>query len=152
MHVLRRDGGFAAGGEMLAFGALVFVVGTLLVMSAWQVVDTKYAVSAAAREATRAYVESDSASAARDRADGAARASLAAHGVAAPEAAQVAVAGSFERCATVTSTVRYRVPPVALPWVGGIGAVEVVGAHAELVDPLRSGVPGTAGCITGPAA
>ena len=40
-----------------AFGVLNFVVGTLLVANAWGVVDAKLAVTSAAREGVRAYVE-----------------------------------------------------------------------------------------------
>ena len=43
------------GMEVIPFGLLTFVVGALLVANAWAVIDAKMAVSAAAREATRAY-------------------------------------------------------------------------------------------------
>ena len=46
--------------EVIPFGVLTFVVGALLIANAWAVVDAKMAVSAAAREATRAYVEAPS--------------------------------------------------------------------------------------------
>ena len=56
--VTRRDqSGQAAGLEAIVFGLLTFVVGVLLAANAWAVVDAKMAMSAAAREATRAYVE-----------------------------------------------------------------------------------------------
>ena len=45
--------------EVLPFGFLMFVSVTLLLANAWAVIDAKLAVSAAAREAVRAYVESD---------------------------------------------------------------------------------------------
>ena len=53
------DGGQVGGIEALPFGLLVFVVGALLVANAWAVVDAKLAVDAAARQATRHYVEAD---------------------------------------------------------------------------------------------
>ena len=49
--------GAVGGIEVLPLGMLVLVVGTLLVVNAWAVVDAKLAASAAAREAARAYVE-----------------------------------------------------------------------------------------------
>ena len=47
------------GVEALPFGLLTFVAGVLLVANLWAVVDAKVAVDAAARQATRHYVEAD---------------------------------------------------------------------------------------------
>ena len=55
----RSDAGMVGGIEALPFGLLVFVVGALLVANAWAVVDAKFAVDAAARQATRSYVEAE---------------------------------------------------------------------------------------------
>ena len=55
----RSDAGMAGGVEALPFGLLVFVVGALLTLNAWAVVDAKFAVDAAARQATRSYVEAE---------------------------------------------------------------------------------------------
>ena len=54
---LRGDHGVVGGIEVLPFGVLIFVVGSLLVANAWAVVDTKFMVTSAAREAARTYVE-----------------------------------------------------------------------------------------------
>ena len=55
---LRGDSGAIGGIEVLPFGVLIFVVGSLLVANAWAVVDTKFMVTGTpAREAVRAYVE-----------------------------------------------------------------------------------------------
>lgn len=141
------EGGAVAGIEALAFGALVFVVGSLLVANAWAVVDAKMAVSAAAREAVRAFVEAPDATAASGDARRAARATLDAHGRSGPMGYE-ATATAFERCARVRVTVSVVVPPVALPWVGGFsGAITARASHSELVDPLRSDVPGEARCV-----
>jgi hypothetical protein len=51
---LRDEGGAVGGLEVLPFGLLIFVVGILLVVNAWAVVDAKLAAEAAAREAARA--------------------------------------------------------------------------------------------------
>ncbi len=138
------DAGAVAGWEALPFGFLVFIVGALVAANAWAVVDAKMAVTAAAREGARAFVEAGDAASARPAAVAAAGAALAAHGR--EPAGEVEVAGSFTRCATVTVTVGHTVPAIALPWVGGFGAgVTTRASHAEVVDPLRSGVEGEAG-------
>src|SRR3954447_14686723 len=49
--------GQVGGLEALAFGLLIFVIGTLIVANAWAVVDAKFAVESAARQAARNYVE-----------------------------------------------------------------------------------------------
>lgn len=145
------------GVEALPFGILVFVVGALLVANAWAVVDAKLAVDAAARQATRRYVEArvsstEGASGAEQAAVDAGLAALDAHGRD-PAQATVGLSGlqgaggqqGFTRCARATFTATYRVPALTVPWVGGFGdGIEVTSSHSELVDPYRSGVPGSA--------
>jgi len=151
------DAGAVGGIEALPFGILTFVVGALLVTNLWAVVDAKLAVDAAARQATRRYVEADvagpggTARAERD-AVAAGLAALGAHGRD-PTRATVALTSlegtggrtGYSRCARATFTATYRVPALSIPWIGGFGSgVEVTGRHSELVDPYRSGVPGSA--------
>ena len=153
----------AGGIEALPFGLLVFVVGATLVANAWSVVDAKFAVDAAARQATRSYVEAEvegsgtasggsSARAAEEAAVEAGLAALTAHGRD-PEAASVGLTAldpvggqpGFSRCARATFTASYEVPALTLPWIGGFGdGIDVTSSHSELVDPYRSGVPGSA--------
>lgn len=149
------DRGQMGGVEALPFGVLVFVIGTLLVVNAWAVVDARMATDAAAREATRAFVEApvtdrSGTGAASAAAVTAGREALAAHGRD-PSRAQVELtglqspSGGFERCARVTFTVTYEVPALTLPWIGGFGdGFDVASSHSELVDPFRDGVPGRA--------
>ncbi|MGH9236385.1 MAG: hemolysin family protein [Acidimicrobiales bacterium] len=151
------DRGQVGGIEALPFGILVFVVGALLVANAWAVIDAKLAVDAAARQATRTFVESDvgpsgSSLAAEQAAVDAGLVALDAHGRD-PARATVglsALDGSggqtgFTRCARATFTATYRVPALTIPWIGGFGGgIEVTSSHSELVDPYRSGVPGSA--------
>ena len=59
------ENGAAGNIEMLPFCLLIFIIGTLLIANAWAVIDTRTAVSSAAREATRSYVESSNAGAAQ---------------------------------------------------------------------------------------
>jgi hypothetical protein len=151
------DRGQAGGIEVLPFGLLVFVVGTLLVANAWAVIDAKLAVDAAAREAARHFVEADVPDA-RDFGDAEAAArragydALAAHG---REEARSSIEltglespdgqAGFTRCARATFTATYDVPVLRLPWIGGFGSgLDVTSRHSELIDPYRDGVPGSA--------
>ena len=139
--------GFVGGFEGLLFGFLLFVAGTLLISYAWAVVDTKAATEEAARQAARTYVEAASATVASSSARSAVDAALAGYGRN-PNRATVDVAvGTFGRCERVTISVEYPAPLLALPFVGRVGTGHLVRAdHSELVDPYRTGLPGTAEC------
>lgn len=139
--------GFVGGFEGLLFGLLLFVVGTLLVANAWGVVDTKSAAVEAARQAARTYVESPNATVGEIAARQAAIASLAGYGRD-PALARVSFgAQPFARCQRITVSVSYPAPVVMLPFLGRVGRAESVRAdHSELIDPYRSGLPGTAAC------
>jgi hypothetical protein len=144
-----RDEDGLAGAEALIFGVLIFVVGTLLVVNAWGVIDAKMAASASAREATRVLVEAPEGADRLGIADQVVRATLVGHGkdparlVGAPD-----VQGAIARCARIRVDVRYLVPTITLPWIGGLGSgrLEVRGSHTEVVDPFRSGLSGEASC------
>lgn len=152
---MRSDAGQVGGIEALPFGVLVFVIGALLVANCWAVIDAKIAVDAAARQATRHYVEGDAGADPEQSAVEAGLATMAAHGRD-PAQAQIVLAGldgshgqqGFTRCARATFTASYRVPALTIPWIGGFGdGIDVSSSHSELVDPFRSGVPGSAeGC------
>jgi putative hemolysin len=151
----RGDGGQVGGIEALPFGLLVFVVGALLVANAWAVIDAKLAVDAAARQATRTYVEAEVPADAEPDAVAAGFGALEAHG---RDPAQAAVGLSeldgtggqpgYSRCARATFTATYEVPALTIPWIGGFGdGIDVTSSHTEIVDPYRAGVPGSAeGC------
>lgn len=145
MSELREPGerGFVGGFEVLPFGLLVFVAGTLLLTNAWAVIDAKLAASAAAREAVRAYVEAPDRGIAEPAAVEAALAAIDGHGRD-PARAEIEweVGPDFRRCAPNTIVVRYRVPTLRVPFVGafGAGVIETSGRHSEIVDPYRSGL------------
>jgi hypothetical protein len=142
---MRRLGerGAVGGFEVLPFGLLVFVSGTLLLTNAWAVIDGTLAASAAAREAARAYAESPSVDGAQAAAVDAALATIEGHGRD-PERAEVewALGPDFRRCAPNTIVVRYKVPTLTVPFIGAFGAgfVETSGRHTEVVDPYRGGL------------
>jgi hypothetical protein len=147
----RDQSGQAAGLEAICFGLLTFVVGVLLAANAWAVVDAKMAMSSAAREATRAYVEAPAGSDPMALAEAAAREAVRGHGRD-PDRMQLRpLESGFTRCQVVRFEASYRVAAVTLPFVGGGGAGFTAAArHAEVVDPYRDGVPAaTARCDGG---
>lgn len=148
-HARRRAGeaGFAGGLDGLIFGLLIFVVGTLLVASAWAVVDTKLAADTAARQAARTFVEAPDAQVAASEATQAADQSLAAYGRTPARAAITLLSGRFARCSRITIEVRYPSPLIEVPLLGVIGSgVAVTARHSEVVDPYRNGLSGVAAC------
>jgi hypothetical protein len=141
------EAGFIGGLWGFIFGLLLFVVGTLMVARAWAVVDTKFAVDAAARQAVRTYVEAPAAASAGPDAQEAADTSLAGYGRLPAEATVTLLTGAFARCSRVTIAVSYPSPWLELPWLGRVGtAGRVQASHSELVDPFRTGLPGTSTC------
>ena len=135
--------------EVLPFGFLIFVSGTLILANAWGVIDAKLAVTSASREAVRAYVESADEPTAAAAAQRRAQEALAAYGRDGERATIEApvVEGDFSRCARVTVTVSYDVPVIVVPFIGGFGDLEpVTSSFTELVDPFRSGLEGEATC------
>lgn len=141
---LRDDRGAVAGIEVLPFGFLILVAGTLLVVNAWAVVDAKFAVDAAAREATRAYVEAPDAASALDAAHRRAMEALSAHGRDDVDRVRLELntPEGHGRCRRVLVTVVYRVPALTIPFVGGFGgSIDSTSTHTEVVDPYRDGLP-----------
>lgn len=156
-RLLAAEDGVVAGGEALLVGVLVFVTGTLLLVSMWTVVDAKIAVEAAAREATRAVVEAPAAVLAAgatgdETALGLARTAALAAVTAqrgAPDSSvgswsldTVTVSGRYERCGTIQSTVRVTIDTPRLPFVGRrLTAGVIEGTHLERIEPYRAGLP-----------
>ena len=144
----RDERGQMGGIEALPFGLLIFVVGALLIANAWAVIDARLAVTAAAREAARTWVES--AGDARGEADAVAAGAeaLEGHGRDADRLTlELDAPAGFGRCAIVIVEASYTVPAVPLPWVGGFGSgITVTARHSERVDPFRDGLAGEAEC------
>lgn len=139
--------GAVGGVEVLPFGLLVFVSLTLLIANLWAVVDAKIAVDAAAREAGRAFVEASDIDGARRAADRVGREVIEGAG---RDPARVAIDDDdpeFRRCRIVEVRVSYRVPAVAVPFVGGFGnGVRVEGRYRERIDAFREGLSGGEAC------
>ena len=133
------DRGFVAGAEMLLFGVFAFVMGSLLIVNVWNVIDSSLAVSAASREGVRTFQEATpdtawSASQVRvmevledyNRSDRALTPQI--------------DAASFERCGLVTVTAEYQVALVRIPLFGQFGTMtKVSSTHSGLIDGYRSG-------------
>lgn len=143
---LDREDGVVGGVEALPFGVLVFVVGTLIVVNAWGVVDAKMTVASAAREAVRAYVEAPEGTDPSAAASAAAQRTMQVLGRT-RSTPQISVTGSFVRCARVVATVGYRITALRLPWIGSMGSFVASSTATEIVDPLRSGLTGEADCV-----
>jgi len=132
---------------VLPLGVLTFVIGSLFLTNVWAVIDAKSAVTNAAREAARAYVEAPDAETGWDEARERAADAVAGHGRDPDRLALRRADGRFARCAPVTIEAGYRLPAVVLPWIGGLGrGITVQAVHGELVDPYRSGLPGEQTC------
>jgi Flp pilus assembly protein TadG len=134
-----------AGIEVLAFGFLVFVAGSLLIVNVWAIIDARFAVNSAATEAARAYVESDTAELAGAAAQHAALETMQAYGRdendrLTIEAVDLA-GGRFGRCVRVRLSVQYEVPALSLPFIGGLGnGFTVRATRSERIDPYRDGL------------
>ena len=136
---VRDERGAIGGMEMLPLGFLVFVVASLMIVNAWTVVDSWFAVSTAAREGVRVYVESEP-----DEAWPNARARVQQvmddYGRGDRAIAPAAPEPAFERCNLVTITAGYELAFINLPFVGEFGALATIEAsHSERIDPYRSG-------------
>jgi hypothetical protein len=139
----RGEAGFVGGFEALPFGFLVFVAGTLLLANAWAVVDAHVAATAAATEAVRTFVEASGGDgAAADAGERAALDAIEGQGKSASRTTVTWEGAELVRCRSVTVTVTYRVPTIAVPWLGafGQGVIETSAHHTEVVDPWRSGL------------
>jgi hypothetical protein len=120
---------------------LIFVVGALLIANAWSVIDAKMAVSGAAREATRAYVEARNRDVAEAVARQAAEDSIRGHGRNPNRLRLSNNDPQFVRCERVEYEARYTVSALSLPFIGGFGhGFTVTGRHTEIIDPFVDGL------------
>lgn len=148
----RDEHGWAAGLEAVAFGVLVFVIGTLVVVNGWAVVDAKFATNAAAREAVRAIVEAPAGTGntqLQANALNAARQATAAHGHHEVTIITDPTVIVQTRCAPVRATASIKVRSTVLPGIAGPRLYDVTSTHEEVIDPFRSGLSVGAGVSCG---
>lgn len=136
-----------AGSALVEFTVLAVVLLvplTYLVLAVFAVQRAAYAVTAAAREAGRAYATADTRGSADARAGAAAALALRDHGLALPPGAVALACEPAGGCLTPGSRVRVQVDvAVPLPFVprlfgGQPPAVRVRGQHVEPVDEWRA--------------
>ena len=145
----RNDAGFVGGWEVVPFGLLIFVVGSLLLVNIWAVVDARLAVGDAAREGARTFVHADSEAQGRSDATKAVLQTLEGRGrdTSRVRVDPIDLQPGFVRCAQVTVHVQTVVPAIVLPFVGGFGhGFTVEGSQREIIDPFRAGVPAASVC------
>lgn len=143
---LGDEAGIVGGADALVFGFLVFVVGTLIVVNAWSVLDTRSVADTAAREAARAFVEAPNDGSAIARASVAASAVLDSHGRS-DDLVSIDIVGAngsppqLSRCAQITVSVQLRIPQSRIPLISSVGPSAASSEHTEIVDPWRAGLP-----------
>jgi len=143
----RPERGAVGGLEALPFSVLLFVCGTLLLVNAWGVIDATFAVTSAAREATRTLAEAGDPATGDAAARRTAREAIRSYGRDPDRLHLSRPQGTFARCGRVGYTATYPVPAIRIPFIGGFGeAFEVSSTHTERIDDLRSGLPGEATC------
>lgn len=141
--------GQVGGIEVLPFGFLIFVSITLFLVNVWGVVDAKLAVTSASREGARAFVEAATVDDGLAAAEFRAHEALTAYGRDGDRATVETprFPDGFVRCARVTVTVRYDVPALTIPFIGGLGGItNVRSTSTEVIDPFRDGLTGEAVC------
>ncbi len=144
-----RENGAIGGAEGLVFGVLIFVVGTLILLNAWAVVDAQLAANAAARESARAVTEARTLRDIERTAQLSANESLRSTW---PRARNTTVTlrqdgASRGRCEMVHVIVSFDVPTISVPLINAAGGSRRVRSHhEEIIDPYRSGLPGSPVC------
>ncbi len=144
LRSLRRNDHGSASLEFVVLGVLLLVPLAYLMITVFAVQNAAYGVSAASREAGRAFVQTPAGSDPRARAYTAAWIALRDHGIdLAPE--QLSITCSAEPCLTPGAAVSIRVDIlVGLPWVPELfgevpASVAVHGEHMAIVDRFRPG-------------
>ncbi len=144
MRAARRvdERGMVAGGESLALGTLVLLVGALVLVNVWSVVETRTAVDAAAREYLRAYTRADDQRTAVAAGDWAARTTLAARGTPLRDLRiDVPRPDQFGPCGRAEVTLTATVPAARLPLLGELSATDVAVTHTELIGAHEEVTP-----------
>jgi len=136
---LREQRGATAGMEVIPFGFLIFVLGAVMMINSWTVIDSWMAVSAAAREGARTYVESDPVTAWPD-AQRAVQNVMDDYGRGTRALPATRSSDDYRRCEVVTITASYEIALINAPFIGSFGSFTTIdSSHTERIDPFRSG-------------
>jgi Flp pilus assembly protein TadG len=131
---MRRERGFVAIEFVLAAALLLLPV-VMLVAATPRWVERRHAATVAAREAARVAAESFPAD---ERAGEQAAVAVAANYGVAPSEIDVHVVAEAVRGGQVRATVTVRLPALAIPFGGGIGAWHLTTSHSVRIDDYRS--------------
>lgn len=136
---LLQDRGATGGLEIIPFGFLIFVLGAVMMINSWTVIDSWMAVSAAAREGARTYVESDPATA-WPQAQAAVQGVMDDYGRGTRALPAARSSTDYNRCQVVTVTASYDIALINAPFIGSFGSFTTIdSSHSERIDPFRSG-------------
>ena len=137
---IRDDRGVVAGSDVLFFGVVMITFTSLVIMNAWLAIDASLAVSNAAREGARTFVESDPAQA-QGRSEAAMNEVMAQYGRNDGSLSHsISIdGGTFARCAVVTTVANYDIDLISVPFFGAFGNYTISATHSERIDPFRSG-------------
>ncbi|HEU0131993.1 MAG TPA: hypothetical protein VFQ85_13475 [Mycobacteriales bacterium] len=130
-----RDDSGNAVLEFVTIAVVLMVPLVYIMLTVFQLQRAAFAVSAASREAGRAYVTADSADTAGERAQTAADLALADQLPGSPRADVAVSEEGLVPGAAVTVRVTYR---VTLPLSGGVATIPVTAKHVATVDRYRS--------------
>ncbi|RIK09169.1 MAG: pilus assembly protein TadE [Acidobacteria bacterium] len=123
--------------ESLILGILLLLPVSFMVVEFGEIQRAAIGVSAASREAGRAFVTSRTTGEAESRARKAAGSVIAGHHLDSSRAT-VRIAGELKRGSEVRVEVAYRTPEVPVPLLGSIPGLTLQSAHVEIVDRHRS--------------
>jgi hypothetical protein len=141
----RDERGVVAGLEGLVFSMLILFGGTILVVDAWAVIDTRVALDGAAREYLRAYTEAPDPATAASSGDTALRDAMADRpGLRAALRVEAPNPTRFGPCSEADVVLTATVPSIRIPYVGDFGTTAVRVRHSELVDAHREVINGAA--------
>lgn len=137
----RGERGAVAGLEGVVFGVLILVAGTIVVVNAWSVLQTRRALDGAAREYLRAYTESESPDAAITAGRRSLDAVLSGERRGGLHASQLRLEepdpSRFGPCADASVVLSVEVPAARVPFIGEVASTTVRVAHTEMIDAHR---------------
>jgi hypothetical protein len=139
--------GVVGGVEVLPFGLLIFVAGTLVILHAFSIVNAKLAVADAAREGARAAIDNVEADQAASVATAAARRAFGGSGLPQDQLFVTITGPPAGRCGLLAVTAAYRVPGIRVPVVSAFRHPTTVrSTYREHVERFGSGATGDATC------
>ena len=137
---IKDDRGVVGGTDVLFFGVVMITFTAMVITNAWLAIDASLAVSNAAREGARTFVESDPTQA-QGLSEAAMNEVMDQYGRDdGSDSHFISIDGGvFARCAVVTTTSNYDIDLISVPLFGSFGTYTISATHSERIDPFRSG-------------